>query len=152
VGNRLSSLGVPSYSYNSSNQLTSTSVASFTYDNNGNTLTKSNSAGTTTYTWDFENRLTSAVLPGSGGTVTFKYDPFGRRIQKTSPSGTTGYVYDGDNAVEELDGNGNEIARYAEGGMDEPFAETRSGTTGFYEQDGLGSVTSLSGTTGTLAN
>ena len=53
VGNRLSSLGVPSYSYNSSNQLTSNSNATYTYDNNGSTLTKVDSAGTTTYTWDY---------------------------------------------------------------------------------------------------
>ena len=39
-----------------------------------------NSSGTTTYAWDFENRLTSITLPGSGGTVSFNYDPFGRRI------------------------------------------------------------------------
>src|SRR4030088_1668906 len=32
----------------------------------------------TSYTWDFENRLTSVILPGTGGTVSFKYDPFGR--------------------------------------------------------------------------
>ncbi|MBZ5512870.1 MAG: RHS repeat protein [Acidobacteriia bacterium] len=41
------------------------------------------------YTWDYENRLTSVTLPGSGGTVTFKYDPFGRRIQKSGPAGIT---------------------------------------------------------------
>jgi YD repeat-containing protein len=38
VGNRLSSSGVPSYSYNSSNELTSNSNGSYTYDANGNTL------------------------------------------------------------------------------------------------------------------
>lgn len=47
-----------------------------------------NSSGTTTYTWDFENRLATTVLPGSGGTVYYKYDPFGRRIYKSSTSGT----------------------------------------------------------------
>src|SRR5215472_16389606 len=83
VGNRLTSLGVPSYTYNSSNELTSTSAATYTYDSNGNTLSKTISGNTTQYTWDFENRLTSIVLPGSGGTATFKYDPVGRRIQKT---------------------------------------------------------------------
>jgi len=46
------------------------------------------------YTWDFENRLTQAVVPGTG-TTTFKYDPFGRRIQKSGPLGTTNYLYDG---------------------------------------------------------
>ena len=38
VGNRLSSSGVPTYSYNPSNELTSTSSGSYTYDANGNTL------------------------------------------------------------------------------------------------------------------
>jgi YD repeat-containing protein len=48
------------------------------------------------YSWDFENRLTQAVVPGTnGGTTTFKYDPFGRRIQKSGPLGTTNYLYDG---------------------------------------------------------
>src|SRR6185437_3545966 len=40
VGNRLSSLGMSPYTYNSSNELTSTPEATFTYDGNGNTLTK----------------------------------------------------------------------------------------------------------------
>ena len=47
------------------------------FDNNGNTSTKVVGSDTTGYAWDYENRLTSVTLPGSGGTVTFKYDPFG---------------------------------------------------------------------------
>jgi RHS repeat-associated protein len=153
VGNRLSSSGMSPYAYNSSNQLTSTPAATFTYDGNGNTLTKVDSTGTTQYTWDFENRLSSVVLPGAGGTVTFKYDPFGRRIQKSSASGTTNYLYDGSNSVEEVDTGGALLAHYAQGaGIDEPLAESRGGTNGFYEQDGLGSVTSLSGSAGALAD
>ncbi len=30
---------------------------------------KVDASGTTTYNWDVENRLTSVVLPGSGGTA-----------------------------------------------------------------------------------
>jgi RHS repeat-associated protein len=151
VGNRLSSLGM-SYNYNSSNELTSTPAATFTYDNNGNTLSKSNASGTTQYGWDFENRLASAVVPGVGAT-TFRYDPFGRRIQKSGSNGTTNYVYDGAHAFEEIDGAGNLLARYAlGGGIDEPLSELRSGTSAFYEQDGLGSVTSLSDSTAALLN
>src|SRR6266478_4128885 len=82
VGNRLSSLGVSPYSVNVSNQLTSTPNTSYTYDYNGNTLTSTTGSNTTTYAWDFENRLSSVTLPGTGGTVSFKYDPFGRRVQK----------------------------------------------------------------------
>ena len=150
VGNRLSSFGVPTYSYNSSNELTSNSSGSYTYDANGNTL--SDPSGKS-YTWDFENRLVQAVVPGTnGGTTAFKYDPFGRRIQKAGPLGTTNYLYDGANDVEEADNSGNVLARYTQGkNIDEPLAQLRSGTTSFYELDGLGSVTSLSSSTGTVA-
>src|SRR5467141_2999730 len=141
VGNRLSSLGVSPYSYNASNQLTAKPGVTYTYDNNGNTLTKTDSTGTTTYAWDFENRLSSVTLPASGGTVTFKYDPFGRRIYKSSSAGTSIYVYDNYNQIEETTGAGTVVARYAQQSLniDEPLATLRSGATSFYQADGLGS-------------
>jgi RHS repeat-associated protein len=149
VGNRLSSLGVNPYSYNTSNELTSTPSGSYTYDANGNTLTD---ASGKSYTWDFENRLTQAVVPGSnGGTTTFKYDPFGRRIQKSGPLGTTNYLYDGANVVEEVDTTGSLLARYSYPlALDEPLTEVRSGSTVFYQGDGLGSITSLTTPSGTI--
>src|SRR6202049_5163243 len=73
----------------------------YIYDSNGNTSSKADSTGTTQYFWDFENRLTSVTLPGTGGTVSFKYDSFGRRIFKSSSVGTSVYAYDGDNLIEE---------------------------------------------------
>jgi RHS repeat-associated protein len=153
VGNRLSSLGMSPYAYNSSNELTSTPAATFTYDSNGNTLTKVDTSGTTTYNWDFENLLRSVVLPGSGGTVTFEYDPFGRRIQKSSPTGTTSYLYDGSDLVEEVDGANNVIASHRHGpDTDEPLATLRNGESSFYESDGLGAITSLSNSLSTLTN
>ncbi|MGA9884872.1 MAG: RHS repeat-associated core domain-containing protein [Candidatus Acidiferrales bacterium] len=147
---------MPSYTINSSNEITSNSNASFSYDNNGNTTSKTTSSGTTNYTWDFDNFLASVTLPGTGGTVTFKYDPFGRRIQKAftqnGTTTTTNYVYDGDNMAEMTDQNGNLVAKYVQGlAVDEPLAESTSGGTDYYEQDGLGSVTSLTGATGSIA-
>src|ERR1700730_9419461 len=78
----------------------------YTYDNNGNTTSKTDSTGTTNYSWDFENRLTSVTLPGTGGTVTFKYDPLGHRIYKSSSAATSVYSYDGDNLIEETNASG----------------------------------------------
>jgi len=143
--------GVPNYSYNASNVLTSDSSGSYSYDANGDTLSDAQGRS---FTWDFENRLTQAVVPGTnGGTTTFKYDPFGRRIQKSGPLGTTNYLYDGFNAVEDVDNSGNVLARYAQDhAVDQPLSELRSGTTSDYELDGIGSVTSLSNSTGALAN
>ena len=90
------------------------------------------------------------MLPG--GTVSFKYDPFGRRIYKSSSAGTSIYAYDGLNLLEETSASGAVVARYTEpSDIDQPLAMLRSGTTSYYEQDGLGSVTSLSNGGGSLA-
>jgi RHS repeat-associated protein len=145
VGNRLSSSGVPNYSYNASNELTANSLGSYTYDANGNTLSD---ASGKTYTWDFENRMASAVVPGSG-TVTFKYDPFGRRIEKSSWTGTTNYLYDVDNLVEGLNSVGAIVAAYVhELGVDNPIALLNSNAANFLEADGLGTITSITDPTG----
>lgn len=150
VGNRLNSLA-GSFGYNSSNELTASPSASYTYDANGNTISKTDSTGTTTYSWDFENRLTSITLPGTGGTTSFTYDPFGRRIQKAGPLGTTNFVYDGANIVGEYDSAGALLAKYTQGaGIDDPLAMSRGGTTAYYSADGLGSVTSLEDGTGSV--
>ena len=82
VGNRLSSLGLSPYNVNTSNELTSTPNASYTYDNNGNTTSKTNSRGTTNYTWDFETQIgwkggeITFTRPGCN-TPDFRINPFG---------------------------------------------------------------------------
>jgi hypothetical protein len=85
--------------------------------------------------------------------ISFKYDPFGRRIYKSSSSGTSVYAYDGDNLVEETNATGAVVARYEDTqNIDEPLAMLRSGATSYYHADGLGSVTSLSSSAGSIAN
>ena len=92
------------------------------------------------------------MRPGYSGTVTFKYDPFGRRIYKSSSSGTSIYAYDGDSLIEETSSSGAVVARYSQGlNIDEPLAMLRSGATSFYNADGLGTITSLANTAGSLA-
>jgi RHS repeat-associated protein len=152
VGNRTASLGVSSYATNSSNEMTANSNASYAYDDNGNTTSKTDSMGTASYTWDYENRLASVTLPSSGGTVTFRYDPFGRRIYKESPNATSTFVYDGDNLIETVNSSGGVVARYAQAqSVDQPLAMQRGSTMSYYEQDGLGSITSLTATNGSAA-
>jgi RHS repeat-associated protein len=124
----------------------------YTYDANGNTLTKADASGTTQYSWDFENRLTSVTLPNGGGVISFKYDGLGRRIQKSAPNGTTGYLFDGANSVVEIDGTGTVVARYAVGiGVDETLSIQRSGTTSYFHADALGSTTSLTNAAAQIA-
>lgn len=59
--------------------------------------------------------------------------------------GTTNYLHDGATIVDEVDNSGNVLARYAATtDVDELLAELRGSTGSFYQQDALGSVTSLS--------
>ena len=126
-------------------------MGNYSYDANGNTL--SDGSGKS-YTWDFENRLAQAIVPGTnGGTTTFKYDPFGRRIQKSGPLGTTNYLYDAFSLIDGIDSSGNTLARYTQDqGIDEPLAELSSSTTSYYQRDDLNSVTSLSNSAAVLTN
>ena len=132
--------------------LSMTPVLTVAYDANGNTLSDAQGRS---FTWDFENRLTQAVNPGVG-TTNFRYDPFGRRIQKSGPNGTTNYLYDGmaagANMIEEVDSSGSVLARYTQDSrVDGPLSMLRAGTTSYYEQDGVNSVTSLSNSAGAVA-
>lgn len=62
-------------------------------------------------------------------------------------------MYDGANLIEEADGAGNLAARYVFGsGIDEPLGVYRGATWEFYQADGLGSVTSLSTSVGTVSD
>jgi RHS repeat-associated protein len=52
-----------------------------------------------------------------------------------------------------VNASGSISARYTEApSIDEPLAESRSSTTSFYEADGVGSITSLTSSSGTIAN
>jgi YD repeat-containing protein len=59
------------------------STTTYSYDNDGN-LT---SAGTSTFSWDYNNRMTQAVTQGS--TSTYAYDYAGNRVSQVNGSTTT---------------------------------------------------------------
>lgn len=88
-----------------------------------------------------------------GDRTTTKYDPFGRRIQKSGPNGTANYLYDGARLMEEVDSSGNVLARYTHSPeVDEPLSMLRGTATSYYQNDGIGSITSLSNQAVALAS
>jgi RHS repeat-associated protein len=96
---------------------------------------------------DYNEDLTQCLSP------TLKRGDLVAEVGCGTLSGTTNYLYDGPNLVQEIDSGGNLLARYTQGSKaDEPLAEVRSGTTSYYEQDGLSSVSSLSNAVGALIN
>ena len=57
------------------------------------------------------------------------------------------------NLLEEVDNSGNVLTRYTDTfNLDEALSEIRSGTTSYYEADGIGSTTSLSSSAAALVN
>ena len=75
------------YTYNAMNPMTAAGNISYTWDDAGNMATKVANQQTTTYNWDFRNKLVAVDFP-EGDDVTLRYDGDGNRYKKTAGSTT----------------------------------------------------------------
>ena len=84
------------YDYEEGNdRLSSDGTFDYEYDARGNLKTKT-LTGTnikTRYFYDYENRLSTVILP-DGSAINYYYDADGSRVKKTDWEGTTIYIYD----------------------------------------------------------
>ena len=100
------------------NLVLSAGQTTYTYDNNGNRKTSTSEGVTTTYSWDFENRLTGISTPDRSN-ITYTYDGMGNRISRTENGVTTRYVLDltggMSRVLAETDDGGNVTAYYIYG-------------------------------------
>lgn len=112
----------------------------WTYDGRGNVATQVGTGGTTQFTYDWENHLTTLGPPGHS--YVYDYDYQGRRVSKTIDGTKTSYLYDGLNFIREKSGSSlTYAADYLYGpGVDEPLAMKRGSFVYFYFVDGMGSV------------
>ena len=156
VGNRVDSNQNGLSNFNEANQLEEDANFIYTYDNNGNQIQKTDKSTleSTVFEYDAENKLIRVASLDK--TVNYKYDGLDRRINKevteTAATTVTQYIYDREDILLELDGSNNIVARYTHGpGIDEPLIIEKGGQSFFYHGDGLGSITELTDTTGTLA-
>lgn len=69
---------------NALNQLATRGSQSYTYDNNGNTLSGD---GLRTYKWDAENRLIEIDYAGTSNKSTFAYDGLNHRVKQVDTTG-----------------------------------------------------------------
>jgi len=69
----------------------------YAYDGNGNLVTRQDTGGTTTYTYDKSNRPLGKTAPAGASSVT--YDPVGNVKTFTDSGGTVTYTYDDANQL-----------------------------------------------------
>jgi YD repeat-containing protein len=136
------------------------STSTFVYDADGNLAQKTVDGTTTTYIWDYANRLVALGVQGQG-TTTYGYDYLGQRVIQTGTSTTwlypfrwysvasstgtgakystsTDYVFNGDTLVSTVD------QQYTSGNA------TGSAQTGFIHPDHLGSTNIVTDASGTV--
>ena len=142
----------------SSSPVTVDGTITFDYDKNGNlvkqVINRYNKYFTTTYAYDYENRLTGITYPDD--TIsTYRYDGGGKRIQTIEDGVATNYLYDGLNAIIEKNEAGVTQAFYNRGlsyggGIGGIISACRNGTPVYYHYDGIGAVTGLTDVDGKL--
>lgn len=94
------------YQYNAANQLTwfrkgTEAAVTFTYDANGNRITRTQDTQIDHYTWDAENRLASVDHAATAKTYAYGYDYRCRRVQRDEGTAHTAIVFSGGTSVQE---------------------------------------------------
>ena len=126
----------------------------YSYDDNGNLVSKVSGANTTDYSWDNENRLT-VVRYQDGTEDAYTYDGAGKRIRTSEDGNVTKYLYDGLNVIIEQDNSGVTTAKYVRGlgyggGIGGIISTTRNQAIRYYLYDGRGDVVGLTDPQGIL--
>lgn len=135
VGNRLASADNNDWTYNNRNELTSYNAVTYSYDSNGNIISKTDGAGTTRYTYNYENKLIRVDFP-DGSYAEYKYDIRGRRIEKDVDGNVTNFLYDGNHLLAEYDSSETLIRNYLyKLGQFNPIILKENGLVYFYLKD-----------------
>lgn len=172
AGNRLTDSATQTqWTYNADNELSGFDNVTYSYDNNGNTISETRNDQITKYIYNAKNRLEKVELP-DGRIATYSYDPFGRRVKKEitvtnviasnseAISSSTGggeityYLYADEGLIGEYDANGNLKKSYGwlpDGtwGTD-PIFMYENGSYYFYHNDHLGTPQKMTDESGNV--
>jgi RHS repeat-associated protein len=154
AGNRVRTIengGATVYTANNADQYVSAGAVNYTYDRDGNLVSRQDGAGEWVYTYDSENQLVSVA--GPDGDWSYEYDPFGNRIAATHDGQRSEYVVDPllGNLVGVYDGAGRPIARYVHG-LGLTSRVDSAGESAYYSFDAQGSTSELIDQAGNVLN
>jgi RHS repeat-associated protein len=146
------------YTYNARNQLVTETcglnVRTYSYDKNGNVTKIAEAVDSTPIlteemTYDKLNRMVRHE--GQTGVEVFSYrGAEWHRYSQASAAGGMSFLYDGDNVLADIDSGVD--AFYVTPFLDQNLSITAGGSTYYYSQDGLGSVRTLTDSSGVLKN
>ncbi|MCP4348900.1 MAG: RHS repeat-associated core domain-containing protein, partial [Desulfobacterales bacterium] len=126
-----------------------TKTLSYTYDNNGSTVTKTDSlnpSDSLTFDYDARNRTVRIMKNGTEAGL-YDYNAYGMKVRHYSGGrGDVDYYYDGSSVIEERKTDGSLLAHYRY--ADRLFRlDTQTGSQ-YYHHDALGSTVNLTGSDG----
>jgi RHS repeat-associated protein len=128
-------------------------VTQYTYDNNGNMLSRVSAIDRVFNTWDFDNRLIAADTDGDGtADVRNAYDAWGVRVSQTVGAQETRFLIDTVQRYPQV------ALEYHPGGLvtvsyvygNRLISQARGGARSFYHVDGLHSTRALTGAAGVV--
>ncbi|MEW6102919.1 MAG: RHS repeat-associated core domain-containing protein [bacterium] len=141
VGNRLSMNGID-YTYDNAERLIKAGITSYVYDNNGNMIKKTSDFSTTTYSYDYGNRLTG-VFCLNDNIGSYTYSPLGYRIRKMTGTETITYLWNRKRLLGEYDDSGNLKTSYILGARNEAIGMKRGTATTYFLSDLIGNIIGL---------
>ena len=144
------------YSYDLNDRLISQGGTTYSYDNNGNTLTETLDSTVKAFSYDAKNKLIGVSTTESDVEVSssaYSYNVNGIRDSKTEGGVTTSYVVDSNRdyaqVLEEIV-SGTTTVQYSYG--HDLLSQNRSDDFKFYLYDGLGSTRGLSNSAGVITD
>jgi RHS repeat-associated protein len=143
---------VTNYSTHGGDAYSDVGTARYSYDLNGNVVSKVDGVNIWTYSYNDENRLTSMTTPS--GNWSYEYDSLGNRVAQTHNGQRSEYLVDPTGmsyVIASFDGSGNLVNHYAYG-LDLSAAVDNAGVAAFYHFDDSANTVQVSGAAGAVLN